>query len=93
MNKLHNCAKDIALHCHKNDSDMKKNIERSFAQKNYITYQEKKYCDGINFRISYPPGVLKGNQCERNYIAAKVKCEGSYIATYKENKADKSLCR
>ena len=89
QNKLHNCAKDVALHCHKNESrSIKKNIQRSFAQ--HRAYKEQKYCDGVNFRLSFP--LLKHNQCERSYVAVKEKCESSYVATYKGNKVDETLC-
>lgn len=90
LNKLDNCAKTIALHCFQNESrSVKKNIERSFTRNR--PYQERKYCDGVNFQLSYPR--MKHNQCEGNYIAVKGKCEASYVATYKDNKVSKTLCR
>ncbi|KAJ7388855.1 hypothetical protein OS493_035193 [Desmophyllum pertusum] len=88
--KLHNCAKDITLHCHKNDSNyVKQNIEKSFDRNR--PFQERKFCDGIYFQLSYPSP--KRNQCKKDYFLAKHKCEESYIATYKKNKADVTLCR
>ncbi|KAL9960730.1 hypothetical protein ACROYT_G034221, partial [Oculina patagonica] len=88
--KLHNCAKEIVLHCHRNESDyVKQNIERSFARNR--PFQERKFCDGVNFHLSYPS--LKRNQCQQNFVSEKHKCEESYAKTYKENKADESLCQ
>jgi len=89
-NKLHSCAKRIALHCHKNESNYaKKKLERSFARSR--AYQERKFCDGINFQLSFPP--LMRHQCAEEFFAAKRKCEGNYVNTYIENKADETLCR
>ena len=88
--KLHNCAKEIALYCHKNESEyVKQNIEKSFARNR--PFQERRFCAGVNFGLSYPS--FKGNQCKQKFYLEKHKCEESYVTTYKANKADKSLCR
>ncbi|XP_068714113.1 uncharacterized protein [Montipora foliosa] len=91
FNKFYFCSKNIAIDCFKNVSsyDMR-NIKRRFISSR--SRDEQMFCDGINFKLSYPR-QLRDNQCEKNYVQAKETCESSYIATYKENKADKSLCR
>jgi len=88
--KLHNCAKEMALHCSKNESSyVKQSIERSFARKR--AFQQLKFCDGINFQLSYPS--LKDNNCKETFLLEKHKCEKDYVKSYKTNKADKTLCR
>ena len=88
--KLHNCAKEIALHCHKNESkNVKQNIERSFARDR--AFQKSKFCDGINFHLSYP-AALEHDKCKEIFLTAKQKCEKDYVMSYQANKADKSLC-
>ena len=88
--KLHNCAKEIVLHCHKNESNyVKQNIERSFARNR--AFQQLKFCDGIHFELSYPS--LKHNECKGTFLLEKHKCEKDYVMKYKANKADKSLCQ
>ena len=88
--KLHSCAKEYALFCHKNESKyVKQNIERSFARNR--AFQQSKFCDGVHFQLSYPS--LKRNKCKDTYFLEKQKCERDYVMSYKENKTDKSLCR
>ncbi|XP_068713377.1 uncharacterized protein [Montipora foliosa] len=91
FNKYYLCSKNIAFECFKNVSsyDMR-NIKRWFTSSR--SHDEQMFCDGINLKLSYPRR-LRYNHCEKNYVQAKETCESSYIATYKENKADKSLCR
>jgi len=69
---------------------VKQNIEGSFARNR--EFQVRKYCDGINFQLSYPPS-LKQNSCKGTFLLKKYKCEEDYVMSYKSNKADKSLCR
>ena len=52
--------------------------------------KREKYCDGVNLPLSFP--LLKNNQCERSYVAMKETCESSYVATYKGNKVNETLC-
>ena len=88
--KLHSCAKNIALHCHKNETSYRKqSIERSFKSSRPI--QERRYCNGMYVQFPHPP--LKPGQCEESYFEERHKCEESFVAVYKKNKGDKSLCR
>ena len=83
----------MALHCHKNESKYdRRKVERSFASTGYRADQEQVYCNGMNLEIPVPPS-LKRNQCSKNFVAEKERCEDNYGKTYRENKTDKTLCR
>ena len=93
MDKINKCAKNVALHCHKNESKYdRRNVERSFNSRSFRAYQEQVYCNGMNLQVPLPPS-LKRHQCSKNFLAEKGRCEDNYVKTYRENKADKSLCR
>ena len=93
MDKINKCAKNVALHCHKNESKYdRRNVERSFNSRNFRAYQEQVYCNGMNLQVPLPPS-LRRHQCSKNFLAEKGRCEDNYVKTYRENKGDKSLCR
>ena len=93
MDKINKCAKNVALHCHKNESKYdRRNVERSFNSRSFRAYQEQVYCNGMNLQVPLPPS-LKRHQCSKNFLAEKGRCEDNYVKTYRENKADKTLCR
>ena len=90
MEKLHNCAKKVALHCHRNDTSYnKKRIETGFKRSRY--FQQRRYCEGTQVQFPYP--AVKHDQCVGSYLEQKNKCAQRFVATYVKNKADKSLCR
>ena len=92
MNKYYFCTKNIAFaDCYKNATSLeRRNLKRLFLSSR--AYDEQKFCDGINFQLSYPRN-LQEHDCEKNYVEAKEACESSYVATYLKNKSDESLCR
>lgn len=92
MNKYYFCIKNIAFEdCHKNATNVeRRNLERAFLISR--ASDEQKFCDGIDFKLSYPRN-LRQNDCEKNYVEVKQACESSYVETYLKNKSDKSLCR
>ncbi|CAH3016925.1 unnamed protein product, partial [Porites evermanni] len=93
MDKINKCAKNLALHCHKNESKYdRRNVERSFNSRSFRAYQEQVYCNGMNLQVPLPPS-LRRHQCSKNFLAEKGRCEDNYVKTYRENKADKTLCR
>ncbi|XP_074609855.1 uncharacterized protein LOC141864024 isoform X2 [Acropora palmata] len=91
MNKYYFCTKNIAFEdCHKNATNVeRRNLERAFLISR--ASDEQKFCDGIDFKLSYPRN-LRQNDCEKNYVEVKQACESSYVETYLKNKSDKSLC-
>ncbi|KAK2550600.1 hypothetical protein P5673_028650, partial [Acropora cervicornis] len=91
MNKYYFCIKNIAFEdCHKNATNVeRRNLERAFLISR--ASDEQKFCDGIDFKLSYPRN-LRQNDCEKNYVEVKQACESSYVETYLKNKSDKSLC-
>ncbi|XP_073229320.1 uncharacterized protein [Porites lutea] len=92
MDKINKCAKNVALHCHKNESKYdRRNVERSFNSRGFRDYQEQVYCNGMNLQVPLPPS-LRRHQCSKNFLAEKGRCQDNYVKTYRENKADKSLC-
>lgn len=89
MEKLHNCAKKVALHCHRNDTSYnKKRIETGFKRSR--SFQQRRYCEGTQVQFPYP--AVKHDQCGESYLEQRKKCAESFVATYVANKADKSLC-
>ena len=92
MSKYYFCIKNIAFaDCHKNATNLeRRNLERLFLISR--AYDEQKFCDGINFQLSYPR-KLKQHDCEKNYVEVKEACESSYVETYLKKKSDESLCR
>ena len=89
MEKLHNCAKKVALHCHRNDTSYnKKRIEAGFKRSR--SFQQRRYCEGNQVQFPYP--AVKQDQCGESYLEQRKKCAESFVATYVANKADKSLC-
>ena len=92
MNKYYFCIKNIALEdCHKNATSFeRRNLKRLFLSSR--AYDEQKFCDGINFQLSYPRN-LQEHDCETDYVEVKEACESSYVETYLKNKSDESLCR
>lgn len=46
----------------------------------------------MNLQVPLPPS-LRRHQCSKNFLAEKGRCEDNYVKTYRENKADKTLCR
>nr|XP_058957702.1 uncharacterized protein LOC131784887 isoform X2 [Pocillopora verrucosa] len=89
MEKLHNCAKKVALHCHRNDTSYnKKRIEAGFKRSR--SFQQRRYCEGTQVQFPYP--AVKHDQCGESYLEQRKKCAESFVATYVANKADKSLC-
>ena len=92
MNKYYFCTKNIAfVDCHKNATKFeKRNLKRLFLSSR--AYDEQKFCNGINFQLSYPR-KLQQHHCEKDYVEVKEACESSYVETYLKNKSDESLCR
>ena len=92
MNKYYFCTKNIAFaDCHKNATKFEmRNLKRIFLSTR--AYDEQKFCNGINFHLTYPRN-LQQYHCEKDYVEVKKACESSYVATYLKNKSDESLCR
>ena len=91
MNKYYFCKKNIAfVDCHKDATKFeRRNLKRLLLSTR--AYEEQKFCNGINFKLSYPRKIQQ--HCEKAYVGAKEACESNYVATYLKNKSDESLCR
>ena len=87
------CKKNIAFaDCHKNATSLEREtLQRLFLKSR--AYEEQKFCDGINFQLSYPKTIQLERDCEKDYAEVKRACESSYVATYLKDKSDESLCR
>jgi len=90
MNKYYFCKKNIAfVDCHKDATKFeRRNLKRLLLSTR--AYEEQKFCNGINFKLSYPRKIQQ--HCEKAYVGAKEACESNYVATYLKNKSDESLC-
>ncbi|XP_022783980.1 uncharacterized protein LOC111324635 isoform X3 [Stylophora pistillata] len=87
--RLHNCAKNVALHCHKNDTSYnKKRIETGF--KKMRSFNQRRYCDGFQFQFPYP--AVKSGQCTDSYFEHRKKCSYQFVEAYIKKKTEKSLC-
>lgn len=91
MKKYYFCTKNIAfVDCHKDATKFeRRNLQRLFLSTR--AYEEQKFCNGINFKLSYPRKIQQ--HCEKAYVGVKEACESNYVATYLKNKSDESLCR